>query len=215
MAWSEIANPEEYFKLFAGLLAMSNVIGHLPFFLAATSKLSREDTGKAALAASLAFGVLLLAIVVLGHEVLDLFDLSIAAFQTAGGALIFLNGLGMVREQRTGDAATGYSISNAFSFGLTPLGVPLLAGPGVVSYVLIASTVHTDLAHTLVVGISVLAVTVAIYLVLRTASLLSSYLSDSVRLLLQKIMGLIILTIGIEYLFHGIANHFGLVEGGH
>lgn len=209
--WSELLNSEEYLKLFAGLLAMANVFSHVPFFLSLTRGLEPGRSHMAALGASLTFGILLSAVAVFSSDLLNMFNLSIAAFQTGGGILIFLNGLSMLRGAAADEPiAGGAQSAGAFAAGVTPLGVPLLAGAGSVSFVMIASSVHDDAEHTMVVVLSVVAVAVTLLVVLLFASFFGKYLSGNAKSLVAKLMGLIILALGIEYIFHGVAAHFML-----
>jgi multiple antibiotic resistance protein len=208
--WSELLNSEEYLKLFVGLLAMANIFSHLPFFLSVTRSLEPTGSRKVALGASLTFGVLLSAVAVFSSELLGLFNLSIAAFQTAGGILIFLNGLSMLRDPAGGDTGSDSAAGGSFATGVTPLGVPLLAGAGSVSFVMIASTIHPGFNHILVVVVSVIAVALTIFAILSFAGFLGKYLTSNAKLLIGKLMGLIILALGIEYIFHGVAAHFML-----
>ena len=213
--WAELLNSEEYLKLFVGLFAMANVLSHLPFFLSTTRGLGHAGSRQVALGASFTFGILLSAVAVFSNDLLNLFNLSVSAFQTAGGILIFLNGLTMVRQPIGGPAEAEPASAGSFAAGITPLGVPLLAGAGSVSFVMIASASHPGAEHKAVVVGSVIAVTLAIFAVLSAAAVIGRYLSDNAKSFIARLMGLIILALGVEYIFHGVASHFGLATTGH
>ncbi len=212
--WAELTNEGEYLKFFIGLIAISNIVGTIPIFLGLTGRYSRPEANLAGIAAGGVFILILVAFAIFSNAILDSFSISISAFQAAGGLLILLSGLQMVRSTAEEDGEESQAAS-PFGLGVTPLGMPLLAGPGAITYVFIASSLHEGAAHTVVLSASIVGVGVVIMLALLAASGVSAFIKPTLRQFLQKLLGLIVMSLGTEYIFHGIAVHFAMPVSGH
>ena len=122
----------EFIKYVAALIAVLNPIGVAPLLLSLTPGASARERAGVAAIASLTVFVTLVAAAWLGEEILLLFAISVDVFRMAGGLLILLTALSMIRPQATTaePEATDKPRPNP---GVVPLGIPLLAGPGAIS----------------------------------------------------------------------------------
>lgn len=126
----------EYLKVFIAIFVLVNPLEGIPVYLARTETLGDPARLAIARTTSLAVAVILWVALVLGQPLLQLLGISVGAFTLAGGILIFLIGLKMV----LGPASTAAAAPTEGSFAIVPLAIPLLAGPGPISSVIVYSS---------------------------------------------------------------------------
>ncbi len=189
------------------LFPIVDPIGNVPTFLGLTHKMDatgRVDQARRAVAVSFAMLVVFLAI---GHFILEWFGISLAAVEVVGGLVLGYSGWQML-SQRTEPADPDDEQGEDVYF--TPLAFPLLAGPGALATVLAFSN-HADsvldFPGFLIGIVAVLAIT---YAILARADRVLERLGPQGVDVLNRIMGLIVLLIAAELVFHGIADEFGL-----
>jgi|TARA_B100000073_G_scaffold5366_1_gene4547 multiple antibiotic resistance protein len=197
-----------------GIFTISNPIGNLPIYLSFTSGNKRQDR---AIARSCAFTFLisLLLATWLGNDLLSFFGISRPAFQVAGGLIVVLIGLSMLRSETSKVHHDPNSVErdqNSAVKGIVPLGIPLLAGPGTLT-VVIADPSAASMGGKLSLSLVVLAMTALVYLIFNAAELLSSKISESALQVLTKIMGLLLTAIAIQMLFSGLSAGFPVLRG--
>ena len=201
--WSELLHFGEYLKLLVGLLAITDPIGCIPIFLMLTAGMTVRQKSTVVWTASLTFLIAGLIFVAWGEGILALFSITIEAFQIAGGILLLLDGIAMMRSEPLdgeGESAQG---KGAFAVGLAPLAIPLLAGPGAMSTLVIYSNFHPSLAHLVLLVVAVLTTTVAIFVAFRLAIIVGPLLGANGQLVMNRVMGLIVLAIGVEFIMEG------------
>lgn len=201
--WAELLDLGEYLKLQAGMLAMTDPLGNIPIFLMLTAGMTLHQKSTVVWTASLTFLIAGLIFVVWGDGILALFSISIEAFQIAGGLLLLLDGIAMMRHDPPGENDGKPQGKSAFAVGLAPLAIPLLAGPGAMSTLVIYANFHPSLAHTALLAVTVLVTTAAIFIALRFAILFGPLLGVSGQLVVHRVMGLIVLAIGAEFIMEG------------
>ncbi len=137
--------------MLAGFFAIMNPIANIPIFLGLTDGYSAQARRRVALRSTLIAFITVAAFTVLGQLIFSMFGITIAAFRIAGGVIIFLIGYQMLqgqmstahqtprmRDARVSDAGARPSKPSAIddegmlSVAISPLGVPLLAGPGTI-----------------------------------------------------------------------------------
>ncbi len=199
-----------YIKAFISLLVLVNPLEGIPVFLAATQSASPELTAKITRTTSVAIVIILLLSLFLGSTLLQLFGISAGAFQTGGGAILFLIAVKMVLgpgkssfEEMSGGTLTP-------SFAVVPLAIPLFAGPGAINgAVLYGTRAHNFSEMAILAGVIVL-VGLATYLSLRAAITIVRYIKETGIDIATRVMGLIIAAISVEMIAHGIAAMFHL-----
>ncbi|GAB4425793.1 MAG: YchE family NAAT transporter [Anaerolineales bacterium] len=208
MNWAEISNWTEYSKLFIGLFAIAGPLSAVPIFLGLTGNKPVSEKNRVALVAILTFSVTLLVFTYFGEAILEIFGISLAAFRVAGGILLLLSALDMMRSDSSSKPVESSSASSSTAIGIVPLAIPFLSGPGAISTVIIYASVHEGLEHLLLVSLVILSVALLVYLVFRMAMSMGSLLGDTANLVMNRVMGLIVASIAIEFIFHGLAEHF-------
>lgn len=211
MDFSELTDWQEYTKLFAGLFALTPPSIVIPVFLGLTGQRPADERRKIALVGVIGFAVVMIAFVFLGEAILDTFSISVAGFRVAGGLLLAVIGFNLLRAgnvegDESGDPQT--DAQSAVSVALVPLAIPILAGPGAISAGVIYAQQEDGISHRIVVALVVVAVAVAVYLMLRASLAAKRFLTPPVMSAFNRIMGLIVLAIGVEFIFHGLAGHF-------
>jgi multiple antibiotic resistance protein len=98
------------------------------------------------------------------------------------------------------------------SVAVVPLGTPLLAGPGAISAVILNDHRYASPPHYLLLGIEIVMVGLAIWLILRVAPLVASYMGKTGINIVTRIMGLIMAAVGVEFIANGLKQLFPVLE---
>jgi MarC family membrane protein len=199
----------------AALFAIVNPLGNLPIFISYTANEPKGVQRWLAVFVSLTILIALLVFLIFGEALLRFFGISLAAFRIAGGILLLLTGIGMVRgvvsEESRQLAAKAYrnNLEEAelmYRKILIPLGIPLFVGPGSISAVILYANQAKN--HTTFLGMAL--VVVAIALIVLVALLLAAPIK---RLLGQtgldiatRILGLLLAAIGVQFILAGLAE---------
>lgn len=208
---AELGNLTEYSKLFIALLAISNPLAGAVAVMAFMASRPSADPRRIALVAATAVAVALLVVALVGDLVLTLFGITLDAFRVGGGLLLLLGALEMMRPKANSNAAIPAEAS-IVSFAVVPIAIPLLAGPGAISSVIVFSGLHEGASHRLLVMAVIVAVALILYLVLRAAPTVSRLIGTTGIAVFERVMGLIIAAIGVEFILDGIAGHFPQLE---
>jgi len=204
---SELTGWNEYLKLFAGLFAMVPPAIIVPFFLSLTASRTKAERNQMAAISAVAFAVTVITLTFLGKAILNLFGITISAFQIAGGLLLLLMGIEMMRSDFSAALPNESSNSSLVSTSIVPLTIPILAGPGALSTVIIFANIHEGLTHQIVVAVVGLAVALIVYVLFRLSSMAGGLFTEPVSNVFNRLMGLIVTAIAVEFILHGLAGH--------
>jgi multiple antibiotic resistance protein len=197
----------------AGFFAIMNPIGNAPIFLALTDGMPRDVQRSVAVRGVAYAFVIVAAFALAGSFLLRLFGITLPAFRVAGGLLLFVVGYQLLHgresaihhpEPRDRDGPVA-----AADVAITPLAIPILAGPGTISTAMNFAGPHPQLGHVLVVGL-VLAVFAAICAFTLGCFLLARRLlrlmgAPAIRVV-TRLMGLLLAVIAAEMLIQGIGG---------
>ena len=199
----------EYLQIFVGLFALVSPPVIVPLFLGVVGGRSVPDKLTAARVGALGFFVATVLFVFAGESILALFGIELSAFQVAGGFLLLLIALDMMRSEPgdEADAQTGSIVA----LGIVPLAIPILAGPGVLSAVVLFSAEYEGMTHNALMAGVMACVSVAVYLTLRLAVASDRLFTPNVTLIFNKVMGLLIAAIAFEFMLDGITAHFPIL----
>ncbi|MBV7315053.1 YchE family NAAT transporter [Shewanella sp. NIFS-20-20] len=205
-----------YVKFFLGLVAIINPVGLLPVFVSLTSHQSDADRKSTAKAANFAVVVILLVTIVAGQHILNMFSISLSAFRIAGGTLIaiiamsMLQGkLGEVKRNKEEDRES----SAMESVAVVPLALPLMAGPGAISSVIVFAAEHNTLVNMLGMFVTVIIFGLLSFLLFSLASVIYRILGKTGINVITRLMGLLMLSIGIEVIAAGFKGMFPSLVG--
>jgi len=208
MDWAELQNWTEYTKLLIGLFAISTPLAALPVFLSLSGEFSGKEKNRIALVAAVTYATTLLVFTIFGEAILGFFGISMAAFKVAGGILLLLSALEMMRAKPGMSTVESGEKSNPVTVGIVPIAIPIMAGPGAISTIIIYADLHASIEHTVLVSGVVLTISIVIYLIFRAALGFGSLLGETTTLVMNRVMGLIIAAIAIEFIMDGVAGHF-------
>jgi len=202
----------ELAKAALALFAIVDPVGVIPMFLLATQGYTLAQSHAAArIAALTVLGVLTL-FAFLGEPLLMFFGIRLAAFAVAGGLLLLLLALSMVQarvspQRQTQDEAAEAEEREAV--GVVPLGIPLLAGPGAITHVIVAaSAAKGEVLHQTALLIPIGLVALSVWLSFRAAPVISRRLGKTGIHVVTRLMGLIIAAISVEMIADGLGKLF-------
>jgi multiple antibiotic resistance protein len=203
---------EELVRAALGLFAIVDPVGVIPIFLLATQGYTLQQSQSAArIAALTVLGVLTL-FTFAGEPMLGFFGIRLAAFSVAGGLILLLLALAMVQAhvsplRQTRDEALEAEEKDAV--GVVPLGVPLLAGPGAITHVIVAAgAAKGAFMHQFVLLIPVALVALSVWISFRAAPAIAKRLGKTGIHVVTRLMGLIIAAISIEMIAGGLGKLF-------
>jgi multiple antibiotic resistance protein len=216
--WSDLVAPA-----FATLFVIIDPLGLAPIYAAMTAEMSAAARRMVAVrAVALAFGVLLV-FALLGESVLTFMGISLPAFRIAGGLLLFVMALEMLFEKRSErrrknveDAAqeAGHVDDEAAEdLWVFPLGIPLIAGPGAITSVILLMDSHAGHPWQQAVVIGIL--TVVLLLTLATFLLVARFghlLSNTATRAISRILGMILAALAVQFVITGLKTA-GLMTG--
>jgi multiple antibiotic resistance protein len=208
MDWSELQNWDEYTKLLIGLLAVTDPLGVFPSVLGLTDNKAVPEKKKIIRVSVFTFAITLLLFTFLGAYILDIFGITIAAFKIAGGLLFLFYALDMMGIIEMPTLATSAQPDSPGSLGIMPIGIPLLAGPGTISTIIIFADQHDSLEHKLLVSGVILTVALIVFSLYRSFLLMDSLIGEKTMVVLNRVMGLLLAAIAVEFILDGIVAHF-------
>lgn len=191
----------------AALIALTNPLAELPFFLAATEGFGSAQRRRAALKVTIGVIIVLGIAAVGGARILDLFDVSFGAFRAAGGLVIILAGLEMLRGSGSGITSVQQGPGEADDHLWVPLVMPLLAGPAAITATITLALEETGAVP---VGtlVAVLVSALAVLMILLAASTLSTAISRRGIRIFERFSGMILIAIGFQMGLSGIQEFF-------
>jgi len=202
-----------YITFFFALMAMLNPLNKIPVFLAETKQFSPKLRRGLAVTLSVAVFVMLVVSFFAGRVILQMFSISIPAFQIAGGLVIIVYGLRMTLEKTVipdiedeGDDGTSYDLDGGqrhLGEIIVPLGIPLIVGPGTITTVILYSDIVTDLGGLVFFHLLMLVGTVITGGVLLFSDPIRRRLGKNGLEILTRIMGLLLVAIAIQFILDG------------
>ena len=192
----------------AALLTITNPVGSLAIFAGLTADAPPADARATARRAALAVAAVMVAAVWIGDYLLPALGVRIAGLQMAGGVIIALMGLSMLRGQTSRVAHTPEENDEAQSkpsIAVVPMAIPIVAGPGALTTILLATHQHpTPADKAMLTGIC-LAVSAVIWLALRFAAPAAAKLGVAGVNVVTRLMGIVLTAIALEMLTDGLA----------
>lgn len=191
------------------LFTLINPIGIAPLLVVMTERFSKEDRVKIAKKGSATALVTLMLFAILGSVIFSFFGITIEAFQIMGGILFFRNGLKMldakVGRSRTTPAEQEES-QESEDIAISPIGIPLIAGPGAITATMLLSSQTPQIYSYVTLGLSIMIVLAFVYVILRNGDVLIRVLGTSIMRIIQRLMGLILLVIAVQFVINGTVS---------
>ena len=190
---------------FTSFFTLMNPMGIMPVFLTMTSELSKKERRRTAIKATVTATLILMMFAFLGEYLFTFFGISVSGLQVVGGVLFFIMGYDMLNARLSPIKITAEEVDKYVDdISITPLGIPMIAGPGAITNAIILMGESKSIADsTLVLG-SILLVSVVLMLVLISAVGITKFLGGKGNKIMMKLMGLIVMVIAVEFFFAGI-----------
>jgi multiple antibiotic resistance protein len=194
------------------MLAIMNPFYTFPSFLAATSGYPPQMLESISKRTSIYAFLLLTFFLISGELIFTLFGFTLGAFKVGGGILLFLIGLNMIFEKNSTKQerveATESDIEERDDIALVPLAIPMLAGPGTITTVLVLKAKAESFIYESAVLIAIAIGSFLSYLAYRNSKKIHYLLGEMGVLAIVKIMGLIIIAVSIQTISNGIKELF-------
>lgn len=189
------------------VLFIVDPIGVVPLFVAMTANDSPEKCRAMATRAVLTATAVLTFFALFGTVVFQVFGVTLAAFRVAGGLLLMLTALDMLRAQHPGTkTSTAEAEEGAATddIAIVPLAMPLLAGPGAIATVMVLMAQHGAGLDAAIPVVASIVITMGIaWLTLRSAQRIKRVLRQTGIAILERIFGLILAAIAVQFVFEG------------
>jgi multiple antibiotic resistance protein len=192
--------------VFMAIFAIVDPMGNIPIFYTITQKFTREERLHIAKRAVIAASTTLIVFGLIGQYIFMVFSITIPSFRIAGGLLLFRVAFNMLYGVTPGTKSTEkekQEILEKDMLGIVPLGIPLLAGPGAISTVMLYNS-QGNLGNTIIVFISIFMTLLITYIFLRNIDRIFNRLGRVGSLAISRIMGLILAAIAIQFIINGI-----------
>jgi multiple antibiotic resistance protein len=198
-----------------GFVALTSIfflvdpIAAIPTFLAMTAQDDAADRRRMAKRAGWTCLVVLTAFACAGRLIFKLFGITLPAFKIAGGVILMLIGLEMLQARRSQTKETPRETqegSEKEDVGIIPLGMPMLAGPGAISTVMVLMTSARDWRYALPVLSGIVVVSMASYWILAAADRVRRHLGETGIRILTRLMGLLLTAIAVQFILNGLAD---------
>lgn len=195
---------ELFISVFAALFSVLNPLGTVPVFVGLTKDDTKHNRDKTSLWTSVNVCIILLISFFAGKYVLAFFGISINSLRVAGGLIIATSGFALLtgsftKHKGMKKASVQADLQTRSEVSLTPLAIPMLAGPGSISLLITYNQTFDSPQEHLLSVCAIIAVCLSIYLILRTSHYIVKVLGASGINAISRIIGFIVIAIGVEY----------------
>ncbi|OIQ30296.1 MAG: antibiotic resistance protein MarC [Bacteroidetes bacterium MedPE-SWsnd-G2] len=200
---------ELFITTFGALFSIMNPLGSVPIFVGLSSDNSKQERNTIALWTAIDVLIILILSFFAGKYILSFFGISITALKIAGGLIIASSGFALLTgkfAEHKGMRKKGVKkdIKNRNEISLTPLAIPMLAGPGTISLLISYNQEYQAMNEMWSILGAILVASITIYIILKSAHLIVKVLGASGINGLSRIIGFIVIAIGIEYIMSSI-----------
>jgi len=186
----------------------------LPTFLAVTAGADAQRRRKMAWKASVTAMVVLSLFAVVGQHIFDMFGIKLPAFEIAGGIILLLIGLDMLEAKRSPTQESHAEAAEAAlkeDAGIVPLGIPMLAGPGAITSVMVLVGQAQTKWQMVAILVAIFITAAICYLVLGNSDRVARALGETGVRILVRIMGLLLVALAVQYFVNGLVD-LGVIE---
>ncbi|MBF0264703.1 MAG: NAAT family transporter [Gammaproteobacteria bacterium] len=205
----------EYSRLFTALIVIIDPFMVVPILLSLTPNYSTVQRNKVVRIATITVAIVLLISAFIGETLLHWMGTSLGSFRVGGGIVLFLMSLSMLKAEVGNVRATEQetnNIDNYSSVAIVPLAIPLLAGPGAISTVIIGMHRSQENYHWLGVVMVIILACLSLFLVLRSAQVIANRLGNTGLNILNRVFGLILAAIAVEVIANGLRQLFPVLS---
>jgi multiple antibiotic resistance protein len=198
---------------FSSLFVIVDPVAAVPAFLAMTARDTVSQRIRMARVACLVVAGILAGFALIGQQLLALLGITVPAIQVAGALVLLLVSLDMLRAQRSPVQETEAETAEGATkddIAITPLAVPMLAGPAAISTVILLDAQAGSWLHRAVLLACVALIALASYVVLALGATGAKWLSPIAEKIITRLMGLLLAALAVQFLFNGLKSEGGL-----
>ncbi len=200
-----------FLYVFAALFSVINPLGTVPIFVGLTSHETLNERNRTSLLTSVNVVVILVISFFAGRYLLEFFGISLNALRIAGGMIIVTSGFALLtgnfsKHKGMKNKRVKKDLDNREKFSLTPLAIPMLAGPGSISLLITFNQEYVSVQNISIVVLAVFSVGIATFFILRSAHYITRFLGASGINAISRIVGFIVISIGVEYISMAIIS---------
>ena len=189
------------------LFAVINPLGITPIFVAMTEKYDSETRSKIARKGIITGSMILIVFTLLGSIIFQFYGITVEAFQIMGGVVFFRSGMRML-DAKVGRSRTTESEREEFKdtdeIAISPIGIPLITGPGAITGVVILSGKAPTNFSVLVLLFSVIISMLIFYFILKAGNYIGQKIGIAGMRVIERMMGLILMVIAVQFIINGI-----------
>ena len=193
---------------FITLFVIVDPLGSSSVYAALTAKMPEKDAQKIAVRACVIASTVLVLFGVFGFWILKSLHISLAAFRTTGGLLLFVTAFRMVMGSHDPDQVNSENgvYKDKSAIAVFPLAIPLLAGPGCMTAVLLLVTDAsvTSFMHKLIIFAAIVSVEIIAFIAMMGAQRIVRYMGETGSSILSRIMGILLAAMAIQFAADGI-----------
>lgn len=205
----------DYLKMFIGLVAIVNPVGAIPIILTMTENMTNTQKKRILKTVLLSVFIILIIALFVGEQLLAFLGISIHSFRVGGGILILLMSISMLQGQvsevkQSTEEADAYDSQK--SVAVVPISMPLLAGPGAISTVILYSHNCSDIVEYSTIAFIIFLLVVILSIIFHFIPWISKHISKINMNVFTRIMGLILAAIAIEFIADGVKGLFPILD---
>ncbi len=201
---------------FVSIFTMIDPLGNVPVFIALTEGLSPQHVRRVAFRAILTAFIILVLFQFAGQAIFSLFHISSSSLQIVGGIIFFVTGYEMLQARLTRSLHDNGPSEHAYAndIAITPLGIPMICGPGAITTVIIRMTEADTVVKQGLLLVTIFVSLAITFVMLIAAKQILKFLGESGNKVLLRLMGLIVMAIAVELFFSGLTPYVrGMLAG--
>ena len=202
-------NIEFFILCFSSLFTLINPIGIVPIFISITEDYTKKERDIIAFKAVIFSFFILVIFGIIGEFIFSFYNITIHGFRIAGGILLLKISFDMIESKRSRTKTTPKEQKEAeekSEIAYTPLAIPLIAGPGSIASMMSLSSESTKNNSMITLFSALLIVLFITFLTFKISKILSKKFGKLGLRIMQRIMGLILMVISIEFILKGIKD---------
>lgn len=192
---------------FISILAIVNPLSTIGVFLSLTKNQKQEEANRIAFRSSLVAFCVLIFFALSGFLLFQIYGITLEAFRIAGGIVLFIIGIQLVFPQSMQKSAA----SAGTQVYLIPLAIPMTSGPGAITTTIVLASQVASIAQEFVLWIAIFLACAINYVVLRFSEAIHKRLGVEGLTVLIKIMGLLVCSVGVQFVINGLKATFPLL----
>ena len=193
---------------FSSLFTLINPIGILPIVLSITEGSNNKEYYKIITKAILFSLIILMLFAFMGRLIFSFYGITIHAFKIAGGILFLRIGINMLEAKISRTKSTPKESQEAINnndMALTPIGIPIIAGPGAITSVMILASETTLFFHKIIFYLNIFLTLLITFILLIIGKRITEKLGTTGLRVIERIMGMILMVVAVQFIIEGLS----------